>query len=405
MSSSHDAPHRAVILGGCRTPFGKFGGALAAFQATDLGGIVVREAIDRAGIDGESVEHLVLGQVLQAGAGQIPSRQAGFKAGLRATVTSDTINRVCGSGMRALALADVLIRAGEYNTVVAGGMESMSNAPYLAPRARFGYRLGDGLLVDALTHDGLICAMADVHMGVHGGNVAAEESVGRAEQDEWALRSHQLAVAATAAGRFAQEIVPVTAKGTRGSESVIDRDESPRADTTLEKLASLPPAFGETSTITAGNAPGINDGAGALVVTSERWARARGLRPLARIVAHATSAWEVPYLAYTPELAARKALDKAGLAVSDMRLIEINEAFASVAIISARRLGLCEREFERVNVNGGALALGHPIGASGARLVLTLILELRRRGGGLGLAAICSGGAQGDAMILEVPAG
>lgn len=405
MSNPHDASDRAVILGGCRTPFGKFGGSLAGLQATDLGGIVVREAIERAGIERDGIDHLILGQVLQAGAGQIPSRQAGFKAGLRATVTSDTINRVCGSGMRAVALADMLIRAGEYNTVVAGGMESMSNAPYLAPRARFGYRLGDGLLVDSLTHDGLVCAMAGVHMGVHGGNVAAEEAVGRAEQDEWALRSHQLAVAAMAAGRFAEEIVPVVATGPRGSELVVERDESPRADTTLEKLASLPPAFGETSTITAGNAPGINDGAGALVVTSERWARERGLRPLARIVAHATSAWKVPYLAYTPELAARKALVRAGLTVGDMRLIEINEAFASVAIISARRLGLRGHDLDRVNANGGALALGHPIGASGARLVLTLILELRRRGGGLGLAAICSGGAQGDAMIVDVPAG
>lgn len=392
----------AVILGGCRTPFGKLGGALSALSATDLGGMVVREAIARASIGAESVEHLILGQVLQAGAGQIPSRQAGFKAGLAATVTSDTINRVCGSGMRAVALAGGLIRAGEYDTVVAGGMESMSNAPYLLPRARYGYRLGDGVLVDALTFDGLTCATAGVHMGVHGSNVAAEERVSRAEQDEWALRSHQRAVAAIAAGHFAEEIVPVTVRDARGNDVIVACDESPRPDTTLAKLAALPPVFGEDSSVTAGNAPGINDGAGALVVTSARWARDRGLRPLARIVSQATAAWDVPYLAFTPAMAGERALAKAGLSIVDIDLFEINEAFANVAIISARRLGLGERDLERVNVNGGAVALGHPIGASGARLILTLILELRRRGGGLGLAAICSGGAQGDAMIVEV---
>lgn len=404
MSSAGAARDGAVILAGCRTPFGKFGGALAPLQATELGGIVVGEAIDRAGIDRDDVDHLILGQVLQAGAGQIPSRQAGFNAGLRATITSDTINRVCGSGMRAVALADALIRAGEYDVVVAGGMESMSNAPYLLRQARFGYRLGDGTLIDTLTSDGLLCPVARVHMGVHGGNVAAEEHVSRAEQDEWALRSHQRAVAAANAGRFAAEIVPVGVPGRRGAVTTVDRDESPRADTTIEKLAALPPAFGDELSVTAGNAPGINDGASALVVTSEGWARERGLRPVARIVAQATSAWEVPYLAYTPAMAASRALEKAGLTIRDMKLVEINEAFASVAIISARRLGLCGGDLDCVNVNGGAVALGHPIGASGARLILTLMLELQRRGGGFGLAAICSGGAQGDAMILEVEA-
>ncbi len=394
---------RAVILSGCRTPFGKLGGGLSALAATDLGGVVIGEAIRRAGIAPGDVEHLLMGQVIQAGAGQIPSRQAGFKAGLAPTVTSDTINRVCGSGMRAVTLADVLARAGEYDVIVAGGMESMSNAPYLLKQGRFGYRLGDGQLVDAMIHDGLTCAIGGVHMGVHGGNVAAEENISREEQDRWALRSHQRAVAATERGVFAEEIVPVEVPGKRGATTTVERDESPRADTSLEQMAQLKPAFQADGTVTAGNAPGINDGAGALVVTTEGWARERGLTPLATIVAHATSAWEVPYLGYTPAMAARKALDKAGLTIGDMDVIEINEAFANVAIISARRLGLCDADLERVNPNGGAIALGHPIGASGARLVTTLAYELRRRGGGRGLAAICSGGAQGDAIIIEVP--
>src|SRR3954447_16459113 len=305
MAASSNGRNRehAVILGACRTPFGKLGGGLAPLAATDLGGIVVREAIARAGLAPAEVEHILLGQVLQAGAGQIPSRQAGFKAGLAPTVTSDTLNRVCGSGMRAVTLADVLVRAGEYGVIVAGGMESMSNASYLLQQGRFGYRLGDGTLIDAMVHDGLTCAVADVHMGVHGGNVAAEEHVSREEQDCWALRSHQRAVAAIAAGRLAEEIVPVEVKGRKGP-TVIGRDESPRADTSLEQLARLKPAFQPDGTVTAGNAPGVNDGAGALVVTSEVWARERGLTPLARIIAHATAAWDVPYLAYTPALAA-----------------------------------------------------------------------------------------------------
>ncbi|CAA9585287.1 MAG: Acetyl-CoA acetyltransferase [uncultured Thermomicrobiales bacterium] len=392
---------RSVILGACRTPFGKLGGGLSPLAATDLGGVAVAEAIRRAGIAPQEVEHLLLGQVVGAGAGQIPSRQAGFRAGLAATVTSDTLNRVCGSGMRAVTLADVLVCAGEYAVVVAGGMESMSAAPYLLPGARFGYRLGDGAIIDALTHDGLTCAVAGVHMGVHGGNVAAEEGVTREEQDRWALRSHQRAVAAAEAGRFADEIVPIAVPGRRGT-TVIDRDESPRVDTTLDALARLKPAFDDGSTVTAGNAPGINDGAAAMVVVGEGWARERGLTPLARIVAHATAAWDVPYLAYTPAMAAQRALDKAGLTTADIDLFEINEAFANVAIIAARRLGLRDAGLDRVNVNGGAIALGHPIGASGARLIATLAYELRRRGGGLGLAAICSGGAQGDAIIIEV---
>ena len=392
---------RGVILSGVRTPFGKLGGGLASFSGPELGAIVIKEAIARAGVAPDDIDHLLLGQVVQAGAGQIPSRQAGFGAGLRPTVTSDTLNRVCGSGMRAVTLADVLVRAGEYECIVAGGMESMSNAPYLVQEGRFGLRLGDGTLVDSMVHDGLTCAIGGVHMGVHGGNVAAEENISREEQDRWALRSHQRAVAATDQGIFAEEIVPVEVRTKKGT-TVVERDESPRTDTSLEQMAKLKPAFAADGTVTAGNAPGVNDGAGALVVTSASWARERGLTPLATIVAHATSAWEVPYLAYTPALAARRALDKAGLTIEDIDLIEINEAFANVAIISARRLGLCEGDLERVNPNGGDLALGNPIGASGARLVTTLALELRRRGGGRGLAAICSGGAQGDAIIIEV---
>jgi acetyl-CoA C-acetyltransferase len=392
---------RSVILSACRTPFGKLGGALAPLAATELGGIVIKEAIRRAGIAPDDVEHLLMGQVLQAGAGQIPSRQAGFNAGLRATVTSDTLNRVCGSGLRAVTLADVLVRAGEYDMIVAGGMESMSNAPYLLPKARFGYRLGDGVLVDAMVHDGLTCAVAGVHMGVHGSKVAAEEQITREEQDCWALRSHQRAVAAIEGGTFAEEIVPVEVPDRKGI-TVVDRDEAPRADTSLEQLARLKPAFDPAGTVTAGNAPGVNDGAAALVVTSASWARERGLKPLATIVAHATAAWDVPYLAYTPALAAQKALNKAGLCLQDIDLFEINEAFANVTIIAARRLGLREPDLERLNVNGGAIALGHPIGASGGRLITTLAYELQRRGGGRGLAAICSGGAQGDAIIIEV---
>ena len=341
---------------------------------------------------------MIMGQVLQGGAGQIPSRQAAFLAGLDKTVTSETINRVCGSGMRAITLADTLIRAGEFETVVAGGMESMTNAPYLLRKARGGYRMGDGVLEDMMVGDGLTCAVAGCHMGLHGDNVAAEEAVGREEQDAWALRSHQRTIAAHDAGLYADEIVPVEIADRKGT-TIVDRDEAPRRDTSAEALAKLKPAFKDGGTVTAGNAPGVNDGAAATVVTSEAWARARGLRPAATIRAHAAAAWDVPYLAYTPAMAAQIALEKAGLTVADIDLFEINEAFANVTLISTRRLGA---DPEKVNVNGGAVAIGHPIGASGTRIVITLINELRRRGGGLGLAAICSGGGQGDAVVLRV---
>ncbi len=389
----------SVLLSACRTPFGKLGGAIASFSAVDLGALVIRTAIERAGISGADVQHVIMGMVVQAGAGQIPSRQATFKAGLSREVTSDTINRVCASGMRAITLADALIRAGEYDVIVAGGMESMSNAPYLLPQARFGYRMGNGVLIDAMQYDGLRCGVGDVVMGQYGDEVAAEEKITRKEQDAFALRSHRRAVAAIDKGIFDEEIVPVEIIDRRGMITRISRDEAPRPDTSAAALAKLSPVFHPSGTVTAGNAPGVNDGAAAVVVASAAWAAAHGRQPLARIVTSATAAWDVPYLAYSPAMAAAKALERADLSIDDIDAVEINEAFASVPIISGRRLGV---DTERLNVNGGAIALGHPIGASGARLVGTLALQLRRSGGGLGLAAICSGGAQGDAIILEV---
>jgi acetyl-CoA C-acetyltransferase len=301
--------------------------------------------------------------------------------------------------MRAITLAESLIRAGDYDVVLAGGMESMTNAPYILRKARTGYRMGDGVLEDIMIGDGLQCAIASCHMGIHGGNVAAEEEISREEQDAWALRSHQRALAAQDAGLLDREIVPVEIAA-KGVTTIVDEDESPRRDTSAEALARLKPVFDSESSVTAGNAPGINDGAAALVVTSADWAAAQGLSPRARILAHGEAAWDVPYLAYTPAMAAEKALSRAGLKPSDVDVWEINEAFASVPIISSKRLGIdpC-----RVNVNGGAIAFGHPIGASGARIVLSLIEELRRRGGGLGVAAICSGGGGGDAIVLEMP--
>ncbi len=389
---------RSVILGGVRTPFGKMGGALASQSAVELGSSVIREAIARSTIGADDIQHVIMGQVLQGGAGQIPSRQAAFGAGLAKTVTSETINRVCGSGMRAITLADTLIRCGEYETIVAGGMESMTNAPYILRKARSGYRMGDGVLEDMMVSDGLVCAIDGCHMGNHGGMVAAEEGVSRTEQDSWALRSHQRAVAAQDNGSFAEEIVPVEIRDRKGTVTV-DRDEAPRRDTSAEALAKLKPAFDPNGTVTAGNAPGVNDGAAAVVVVGEEWAGSRGLRPAATILAHAAAAWDVPYLAYTPAMAGELALKRAGLTIEEIDLVEVNEAFANVTLIAARRLGA---DMERVNVNGGAVALGHPIGASGARLVITLMHELRRRGGGTGLAAICSGSGQGDAIVLRV---
>ncbi|HEX6607582.1 MAG TPA: acetyl-CoA C-acetyltransferase [Chloroflexia bacterium] len=388
-----------VILGAVRTPFGKFGGSLMSVGAVDLGACVIGEAIRRADIPKEDVTHNIMGCVVQAGLGQVPSRQAAFKAGLGREVTSDTINRVCASGMRAVALAGDLIRLDRHQVIVAGGMESMSNAPYYLRGARWGQRMGNGELIDGVVYDGLTDPLLNVHMGQHGSTVAAEEKVGREEQDAWAYRSQMRAAAAQDNGIFAQEIVPVPVPQKKGTPVAVDQDEAVRRDTTLEGLAKLKPVFSPTGTITAGNAPGLNDGAGALVVASAAYAKAHGLKPLARILGYGEAAWDTPYLAYTPAMAAQNALKRLGLTIQDIDLVEINEAFASVAIISARRLGV---DPEIVNVNGGAIALGHPIGASGARLLTTLIYELHRRGGGLGLAAICSGTAQGDAVVLQV---
>lgn len=388
----------SVILGGARTAFGRMGGALASKSAVELGTIAASEAIARSGVGENAISHVIMGQVLQAGVGQNPARQVSMATGLDKTVTSETINRVCGSGLRAVSLADMQIRLGEGSVMLAGGMESMSNAPYALPKARAGYRMGDGQLIDLMVHDGLTCAVANVHMGIHGGNVAAEVGVSREDQDAWALRSHERALAAIDNGIFSEEIVPVDIVS-RKATTVVDTDESPRRETSLEALAKLRPAFDPNSTVTAGNAPGVNDGAAAVVVADAEWATANGHEPLAEILASGQSAWDVAYLAFTPEMAIRNALQKAGLTVDDVDIFEINEAFASVAMISAQRLGV---DPEKVNVNGGAVALGHPIGASGARLVITAINELKRRGGGVAAIGICSGGGQGDAMILRV---
>jgi acetyl-CoA C-acetyltransferase len=389
---------KTVILGAARTPIGKMGGGLSTLEATELGGLAIEAALERAQVAPEQVEHVVMGQVLQAGQGQIPSRQAQIKAGVPKEVSSETINKVCASGLRASVLLDQAIRAGELELGVGGGMESMSSAPYLLPQARFGYRMGDAKMLDAMVHDGLTNPFSGKQMFVEATEVADELELTRADLDRWALRSHERAVLATDEGRMSEEIVPVTVKNRKGDQRV-EVDEGPRRDTSLEKLAALPGLVGKDGSHTAGNSPGVNDGAGALVVASEEWAQANGKPALAEIVAHAQSANDFAYLATTPASAARKALEKAGLQPGDIDLWEINEAFASVTLNSIRMLGI---EEDRVNVNGGAVALGHPIGASGARILGSLVFELRRRGGGLGCAAICSGGGQGDAVILKV---
>jgi acetyl-CoA C-acetyltransferase len=389
---------KTVILGSARTPIAKMGGGLASLDATELGGLAISAALERAGVEPEQVEHVVMGQVLQAGQGQIPSRQAQIKGGVPKEVSSETVNKVCASGLRASVILDQAIRAGDLQVGVGGGMESMSAAPYLLPQARFGYRMGDATMLDAMVHDGLTNPFSGKQMFVEATEVGDELEMTRADMDRWALRSHERALAAIDDGRLAEEIVPVTVNG-RKQSTVVEIDEGPRRDTSLEKLASLPGLVGKEGSHTAGNSPGVNDGAGALVLSSDEWAAANGKEVLAEIVAHAQSANDFAYLATTPASAAKKALEKAGLQPGDIDLWEINEAFASVTLNSIRMLGIDE---ERVNVNGGAVALGHPIGASGARILGSLVLELRRRGGGLGCAAICSGGGQGDALILRV---
>jgi acetyl-CoA C-acetyltransferase len=391
---------KTVILGSARTPIGKMGGGLCTLEATELGATAITAALERADVAPEEVEHVVMGQVLQAGQGQIPSRQAQIKAGIPNEVSSETINKVCASGLRASVILDQAIRAGDLQVGVGGGMESMSRAPYLLPQARFGYRMGDAKMLDAMVHDGLTNPFSGKQMFVEATEVGDELEMTRADLDRWALRSHELAVRATDEGRLPEEIVPVTVSSRKGDVSV-EVDEGPRRDTSLEKLAALPGLVGKDGSHTAGNSPGVNDGGGALVLASDEWAAANGKEALAEILAHAQSANDFAYLATTPATAARKALEKVGLQPSDIDLWEINEAFASVTLNSIRMLGIDE---EKVNVNGGAVALGHPIGASGARILGSLVLELRRRGGGLGCAAICSGGGQGDAVILRVGA-
>jgi acetyl-CoA C-acetyltransferase len=381
---------RSVIVSAVRTPFGKLGGSLAHREATELGSIVIRAALDRAGVESDEVEYVIMGQVLQGGAGQAPARQASVGAGLPIEVGSDTINKVCASSIRAVEMADQMIRAGDHEVIVAGGMESMSNAPYALKKARFGYRLGDGTLIDLMTHDGLTSTFDNRHMVEQASFVSRELGISREDQDRWALRSHERAVKAIDEGRFRDEIEPV------GEFAV---DEGPRRDTSYEKLSKLKPVFDPDGTTTAGNAPGVNDGAAALVVTSEEFARKRGLEVLATIVAQAYVADEFAYLARTPAKAGERALARAGKKIDDVERVELNEAFSSVVLNSAK---LLDADTDRVNVNGGAVALGHPLGASGARILGTMVHELRRNGGGLGLAAICSGGGQGDALLLEV---
>ena len=381
---------RSVIVSAVRTPFGKLGGSLADKEATELGATAIRAALERAGLEPHEVEYVIMGQVLQAGAGQAPARQAAIGAGIPIEVGADTINKVCASSIRAVEIADQMIRAGDHDVIVTGGMESMSNAPYLLKKARFGYRLGNGELVDSMVFDGLTSTFDKQHMVQQASKVARELGVSREEQDGWALRSHERAVRAIDEGRFAEEIVPV------GDVAV---DEGPRRDTSLEKLATLKPVFDPEGTTTAGNAPGVNDGAGCVIVTSEEFARKRGLPILATIIAQAYVADEFAYLARTPAKAGQLALEKVGKTIDDVERVELNEAFSSVVLNSTKMLGA---DPERVNVNGGAVALGHPIGASGARILGTMVHELRRNGGGLGLAAICSGGGQGDALLIEV---
>jgi acetyl-CoA C-acetyltransferase len=381
---------RSVIVSAVRTPFGRLGGALKDHDATELGATVIRAALDRVGLGNDEVEYVIMGQVLQAGAGQAPARQAAIGAGLPKEIGADTINKVCASSIRAVEMADQMIRAGDHQVIVTGGMESMSNAPYLLKDARFGYRLGDAVLIDSMVYDGLTSTFDKRHMVEQASFVSRELGISREDQDEWAVRSHERAVRAIDNGFFEEEIVPV------GDFAV---DEGPRRDTSLERLSQLKPVFDPEGTTTAGNAPGVNDGAGCVIVTTEEYARKRDLPILATIVSQAYVADDFAYLAKTPALAGRRALAKAGKTIDDVERVELNEAFSSVVLNSTKMLGA---DAERVNVNGGAVALGHPIGASGARILSTMIYELRRNGGGLGLAAICSGGGQGDALLLEV---
>ncbi|MDR6999399.1 acetyl-CoA C-acetyltransferase [Neobacillus niacini] len=391
---------KTVILSGVRTPFGKMGGSLSSLTASELGGIAVREALNRASVKPEEVQEVILGTVLQGGQGQIPSRQAARHAGLPWEVKTETINKVCASGMRSVTLADQIIRAGDEEVIVAGGMESMSNAPYFLPKARWGLKMGDSSVKDLLINDGLSCSFTGAHMGTYGNGTAKEMEISREAQDAWAYRSHVRAIQAIESGKFAEEIIAVEVPQRKGAPIVVGQDESPRKDTSLERLAKLAPVFNFDGTITAGNAPGVNDGAAALVLMSEERAEREGRKPEAVILGHAAIAMEAKDFPKTPGIVINEILRKTGKSLEDIDLFEINEAFAAVALASSQ---IADLDQEKVNVNGGAVALGHPIGASGARIILTLMHELKRRGGGIGIAAICSGGGQGDAVMIEVP--
>jgi acetyl-CoA C-acetyltransferase len=400
---------QVYIVSAARTPIGKFGGALSTTPAVELGGVAIRAAVARAGLpDGTAIDEVLMGQVIQAGAGQAPARQAALNAGLPDTTSATTINRVCGSGLKSIMLAAAEIKAGDAEVAVAGGMENMNLAPYLLPNARFGYRLGDGTIVDSTVHDGLWCSIEGCHMGTHAERVAISEHVGREDQDALALASHQRAIAAIDAGRFADEITPVTVTDAKGRETVVATDEGPRRDTSMEALARLKPAFAlpdgpdrgsaTVGTVTAGNAPGITDGAAATIVASERAVDRLGLKPMARILGYAQAEVAPKWLFLAPVEGVRKLLDKVEMPIDAFDLIEINEAFAAQTLADGRELGF---DWDRVNVNGGAIALGHPIGASGARIMTTLLYELRRRQGRYGLATLCLGGGGSVAMAVE----
>ena len=397
------------IVSAARTPIGKFGGALSTTPAVELGGVAIRAAVERANLPaGTPIDEVLMGQVLQAGAGQAPARQAALLGGLSETTSATAINRVCGSGLKAIMLAAAEIRAGDAEVAVAGGMESMSMAPYLVPGARFGLRLGDATMIDATVHDGLWCGIENCHMGTHAERVAISEHVSREDQDAFALESHRRAMEAIDAGRFADEMAPVTVRDAKGRETIVDTDEGPRRDSTAEALARLKPVFAlpsgedrgdaEVGSVTAGNAPGITDGAAATVVASERAVERLGLKPLARIVGYAQAEIAPKWLFLAPIQGVRRLLEKTAMTITDFDLVEINEAFAAQTLADGRELGF---DWSKVNVNGGAIALGHPIGASGARIVATLLHELRRRGGRYGLATLCLGGGGSVAMAVE----
>lgn len=388
----------SVIVSSARTPIGKLSGALAGFTAADLGGIAIKAALERAGIGPDAVDHVIMGHVLQAGQGQITARQAAVAAGIGMEVPALTVNKVCLSGINSIYLADQMIAAGDADVVVAGGMESMTNAPYLLSRARAGYRMGNDTLVDSLIHDGLWCAFEMEHMGEGTQRYADEHEVEREAQDACAAKSNERAAAAIAEGRFADEIVPVPVKQRKGDPILVDTDEGVRAETTMESLAKLRPAFVPDGTITAGNASQISDGAAALIIMSKAKADELGIAPLAELVGYGMVAGPDASLLHQPSRAIKRALERSNLTVGDVDLFELNEAFAAVGVASMRDLGITD---EIVNVNGGAIALGHPVGMSGARITLTLINELRRRGGGLGAAALCGGGGQGDAALIR----